>query len=42
MSGKLENLSNEGKTGFHARDDGRVSIGMQGSGKNGSKDRLPC
>lgn len=31
--------NNAGNTVFHARDDGRVSIGMQGQGKAGSKDR---
>lgn len=31
--------NNAGNTVFHARDDGRVSIGMQGSGKTGQKDR---
>lgn len=32
-------MNNTGNTVFHARDDGRVSIGMQGQGKAGSKDR---
>ena len=32
-------VNNAGQTLFHARDDGRVSIGMQGQGKNGSGDR---